>query len=194
MGVGRRQVLLGGLGLGLAATAAGPRGSSAREDSELGAFSTYGIVPAGGELDQTATLQLAADQAAETGTPLFLPAGIYSTSRLTLEIRHPDRRRAGTVDPALSRRRRAAEPRRRGECAAGRPGARRRRQAARRRRRAARRDRGEASRSRRLPLRQQHRERRALEQSVGLDQGLRDRRHRQSRPVQRRRRRPRDRA
>ena len=41
--------------------------------------------PAGGDLDQTATLQLAADQAAETGTPLFLPAGVYSTSRLTLK-------------------------------------------------------------------------------------------------------------
>jgi uncharacterized secreted repeat protein (TIGR03808 family) len=83
MAVGRRQVLLGGLGLGLAA--AGPRGASAREDAELEAFSTYGIVPAGGEIDQTATLQLAADQAAEAGTPLFLPAGVYSTSRLTLK-------------------------------------------------------------------------------------------------------------
>jgi uncharacterized secreted repeat protein (TIGR03808 family) len=85
MGVGRRQVLLGGLGLGLAAATAGPRGSSAREDSELGGFSTYGVVPAGGEIDQTATLQLAADQAAETGTPLFLPAGVYSTSRVALK-------------------------------------------------------------------------------------------------------------
>jgi uncharacterized secreted repeat protein (TIGR03808 family) len=85
MGVGRRQVLLGGLGLGLAAATAGPRGSSAREDSELGGFSTYGVVPAAGEIDQTATLQLAADQAAETGTPLFLPAGVYSTSRLALK-------------------------------------------------------------------------------------------------------------
>jgi hypothetical protein len=83
MGVGRRQVLLGGLGLGLAATA-GPRLASAHDDTELPqAF--YGIVPAGGELDQTATLQLAADQAAESGTPLFLPAGVYSTSRLTLK-------------------------------------------------------------------------------------------------------------
>ena len=85
MGVGRRQVLLGGLGLGLAAATAGPRGSSAREDSELGGFSSYGVVPAGGEIDQTATLQLAADQAAETGRPLFLPAGVYSASRLTLK-------------------------------------------------------------------------------------------------------------
>ena len=85
MGVGRRQVLLGGLGLGLAASAAGPRLGAAREETDLAAFSTYGIVPAGGELDQTSTLQLAADQAAESGTPLFLPAGIYSTSRLTLK-------------------------------------------------------------------------------------------------------------
>jgi uncharacterized secreted repeat protein (TIGR03808 family) len=85
MGVGRRQILLGGLGLGLATTAAGPRVSAAREETDLAAFSTYGVVPAGGELDQTATLQLAADQAAETGLPLFLPAGIYSTSRLTLK-------------------------------------------------------------------------------------------------------------
>ena len=85
MGVGRRQVLLGGLGLGLAATA-GPRLTSAHDDTELPqGLSTYGIVPAGGELDQTATLQLAADQAAESGTPLFLPAGLYSNSRLTLK-------------------------------------------------------------------------------------------------------------
>lgn len=85
MGVGRRQVLVGGLGLGLAA-AAGPRLAASREETDAPqAFSTYGIVPGGGEIDQTATLQLAADDAAETGTPLFLPAGIYSTSRLTLK-------------------------------------------------------------------------------------------------------------
>ncbi len=60
-------------------------GALPARNSELGAFSTYGVVPAGGEIDQTATLQLAADQAAETGTPLFIPAGIYSTSRLALK-------------------------------------------------------------------------------------------------------------
>jgi uncharacterized secreted repeat protein (TIGR03808 family) len=71
--------------LGLAA-AAGPRIAAARDAGDAPqAFSTYGIVPAGGEIDQTATLQLAADEAAETGTPLFLPAGTYSTSRLTLK-------------------------------------------------------------------------------------------------------------
>jgi len=85
MSVGRRQLLMGGLGLGLAA-AAGPRMAASREETDAPqAFSTYGIVPGGGEIDQTATLQLAADDAAETGTPLFLSAGIYSTSRLTLK-------------------------------------------------------------------------------------------------------------
>lgn len=85
MGVGRRHVLMGGLGLGLA-TAAGPRLAAGREEADIPqAFSTYGIVPGGGEIDQTATLQLAADDAAQSGTPLFLPAGIYSTSRLTLK-------------------------------------------------------------------------------------------------------------
>ena len=85
MGVGRRELLIGTLGFGVAA-AAGPRAANAGDaaDNPQG-FSTYGILPAGGDLDQTATLQLAADQAAETGTPLFLPAGVYSTSRLTLK-------------------------------------------------------------------------------------------------------------
>jgi uncharacterized secreted repeat protein (TIGR03808 family) len=86
MGVGRRQVLLGAFGIGIAAAAAGPRLAAARDEGEsLAGFSTYGIVPGGGEIDQTATLQLAADAAAESGTPLFLPAGVYSTSRLALK-------------------------------------------------------------------------------------------------------------
>ena len=68
------------------AAASGPRDAGARDDTDNPqGFSTYGIVPAGGDLDQTATLQLAADEAAATGTPLFLPAGIYSTSPLTLK-------------------------------------------------------------------------------------------------------------
>jgi uncharacterized secreted repeat protein (TIGR03808 family) len=85
MGVGRRDLLLGGLGFGLAALA-GPRPAIAREETGLpAALSTYGIAPGGGEIDQTATLQLAADEAAQSGTPLFLPAGVYSTSRLKLK-------------------------------------------------------------------------------------------------------------
>jgi uncharacterized secreted repeat protein (TIGR03808 family) len=86
MRLGRRQVLLGSMGFGLAATVAGPRLAAARDETNLPqAFSTYGIVPGGGEVDQTATLQLAADEAAESGTPLFLPGGIYSTSTLNLK-------------------------------------------------------------------------------------------------------------
>ena len=74
-------------GWGLASPPPRPARAAAlpARNSELGGFSTYGVVPAGGEIDQTATLQLAADQAAETGTPLFLPAGVYSTSRLALK-------------------------------------------------------------------------------------------------------------
>ncbi|MGZ8401530.1 MAG: TIGR03808 family TAT-translocated repetitive protein, partial [Methyloceanibacter sp.] len=76
--------MLAGLGAGLA-VATGPRLARARAEVDVPqAFSTYGLVPGGG-IDQTASLQEAADQAAQSGTPLFLPAGLYSTSRLTLK-------------------------------------------------------------------------------------------------------------
>jgi uncharacterized secreted repeat protein (TIGR03808 family) len=81
MAVGRRELLLGGVGLGLA-VAAGPRAGFAQDSGLCGAQS---IAPGGGAIDQTAALQEAADAAAETGAPLFLPAGIYSTARLTLK-------------------------------------------------------------------------------------------------------------
>lgn len=85
MTVGRRDLLIGSLGFSFAA-AAGPRGAGARDAAgNPQGFSTYGIVAGGGDIDQTATLQLAVDEAAETGTPLFLPGGIYSTSRLKLK-------------------------------------------------------------------------------------------------------------
>ncbi len=84
MGIGRRDVLLAGVGLGLAV--AGPRASAAQNDPDLPqGYCTHGIGPGGGAIDQTAMLQSAADAAARTGTPLFLPAGIYSTSKLTLK-------------------------------------------------------------------------------------------------------------
>jgi uncharacterized secreted repeat protein (TIGR03808 family) len=83
MTVGRRQVMLGTLGLSVA-VAAGPRLSGARETEAPQPFSTYGVVPGGG-IDQTATLQEAADAAAATSTPLFLPAGTYATNPLTLK-------------------------------------------------------------------------------------------------------------
>jgi uncharacterized secreted repeat protein (TIGR03808 family) len=81
MAVGRRELLLGGVGLGLA-VAAGPRAGFAQDSGLCGAQS---IAPGGGAIDQTAMLQEAADTAAQTGAPLFLPAGIYSTAKLTLK-------------------------------------------------------------------------------------------------------------
>ena len=84
MGIGRRQMLLGGLSIGVA-TAGGPRQSLSRKEIELEAFSTYGVVPGGGELDQTATLQDACDRAAQSGIPFFLPAGSYRTGTLELK-------------------------------------------------------------------------------------------------------------
>ena len=75
---------VGGLGAGLAA-ATGPRAVEAREEPELPQpFNTYGIVP-GGDIDQTASLQEAADKAAASATPFFLPPGNYTTSKLTLK-------------------------------------------------------------------------------------------------------------
>jgi uncharacterized secreted repeat protein (TIGR03808 family) len=83
MTVGRRQLMLGTLGFGLA-VAAGPRGAYARAADNSQRASTYGVVPGGG-IDQTATLQQAVDAAAKSGTPLFLPAGTYATDRLELK-------------------------------------------------------------------------------------------------------------
>ena len=84
MTIGRRDLMLGGLGAGLAA-ATGPRDAAAREEPDLPQpFSTYGIVPGGG-IDQTASLQEAADKAAASGTPFFLPPGNYTTYKLTLK-------------------------------------------------------------------------------------------------------------
>jgi uncharacterized secreted repeat protein (TIGR03808 family) len=82
MAVGRREVLLGGLGL---AMAAGPRAGLAQDTGLLQACSTQSVAAGGGAIDQTAALQAAADAAAATGAPLFLPAGIYSTAKLSLK-------------------------------------------------------------------------------------------------------------
>src|SRR5262245_43212056 len=84
MAVGRRELLLGGVGLGLA-VAAGPRASRAQDDGFLQACGAQSVAPGGGAIDQTASLQAAADAAAQTGAPLFLPAGIYSAAKLTLK-------------------------------------------------------------------------------------------------------------
>jgi polygalacturonase len=73
-------MILSGLGLGVA-FAAGPRLAHAR----WAVASTFGVMPAGGAVDQTAMLQQAIDAAAKSGEPLFLPPGIYSTRRLELK-------------------------------------------------------------------------------------------------------------
>jgi putative cofactor-binding repeat protein len=79
MMIHRRDVILASLGLGLALVAP-PRWPRARE-----AGVALSISPAGGRADQTAALQQAADAAAKSGTPLFLPPGIYATNRLRLQ-------------------------------------------------------------------------------------------------------------
>ena len=81
MDVRRRQLMLAGLGLGVV-TMVAPRLLSARATEP---FDTFGIEPGGGETDQTAMLQRAIDAAAHSGTTLVIPAGIYSTRRLTLK-------------------------------------------------------------------------------------------------------------
>jgi polygalacturonase len=79
MSVSRRDLVLAGLGLGVA-FAAGSRVARAHWATP----STFGVTPLGGNVDQTTMLQQAADAAAVSGTPLFLPRGIYSTRQLVL--------------------------------------------------------------------------------------------------------------
>ncbi|MGZ5862521.1 MAG: hypothetical protein ACXWKB_04440 [Methyloceanibacter sp.] len=55
------------VGLGVA-IATGPRIASAPDTEGPQPVSTYGVMPGGG-IDQTATLQEAADAAAKSGTP-----------------------------------------------------------------------------------------------------------------------------
>jgi putative cofactor-binding repeat protein len=77
--VSRRDLILAGLGLGVA-VAAGPRVGHAWRTIP----GTLGVTPLGGAIDQTAMLQSAIDAAAKSRIPLFLPPGIYSTRRLAL--------------------------------------------------------------------------------------------------------------
>lgn len=79
MTLSRRDMILSGLRLGIA-VAAGP--SFAR--ASWAVPNTFGVMPAGGTVDQTSMLQEAIDAAAELRTPLFLPPGLYSTGRLEL--------------------------------------------------------------------------------------------------------------
>jgi putative cofactor-binding repeat protein len=79
MMIHRRDLILASLSLGLALVAP-PRWPRARE-----AGVAHRISPAGGRAHQTAALQIAANAAAKSGTPLFLPPGVYATNRLRLQ-------------------------------------------------------------------------------------------------------------
>jgi hypothetical protein len=72
MAVDRRNGMLA-LGLRGRACRRAPRRQRLRDGYP---FSTFGLVPGGGAIDQTATLQEAADAAAQSGIPLFLSAAI----------------------------------------------------------------------------------------------------------------------
>ncbi|MEG6510131.1 TIGR03808 family TAT-translocated repetitive protein [Methyloligella sp. 2.7D] len=74
----RRDLMLGSLGAGLA-LAAGVGRADAQE-----ANSVLELTPAGGTVDQTASLQDAIDRAAKSGEALTLPPGIFGTGPLTL--------------------------------------------------------------------------------------------------------------
>jgi uncharacterized secreted repeat protein (TIGR03808 family) len=86
MSLGRRDLMLAGASLGLA-VAAGARPSQAKPLGQDGSApsSSYGLVPGGGKLDQTASLQVAIEQSVFSGTPLFIPPGTYKTGSLRLK-------------------------------------------------------------------------------------------------------------
>jgi uncharacterized secreted repeat protein (TIGR03808 family) len=74
MEIARRQMMLASLSFGLTALAL-PVMPRAREATMAG----------GDTIDQTAALQAAIDRAALSGNPLILPAGLYTTGRLSLK-------------------------------------------------------------------------------------------------------------
>jgi Right handed beta helix region len=84
MSMRRRDVILAGLGLGIAHVV-GLRWTRAAQPATALPAGTYGVVPDGGVADQTAALQRAADAAALSGRPLFLAPGVYATSRIELK-------------------------------------------------------------------------------------------------------------
>jgi len=82
MPIDRRNLMLGSFGAGLALSASS---AAAAETSDAPLpQSSFDVVPAGGELDQSATLQLAIQNAASSGTVLTLPAGVYAVGGLDL--------------------------------------------------------------------------------------------------------------
>ncbi len=84
MPIDRRDLMLGSFGAGLAMSAGAGAASAAETADAPAPQSTFDIVPAGGELDQSATIQLAIQKAASSGSVLTLPAGIYAVGGLDL--------------------------------------------------------------------------------------------------------------
>ncbi len=87
MGFDRRQIMIGGFGVGAGlAAAAGPRVASARgAETRTGSHSVFdhGVRP-GVKSSQTDKLQKAIDAAARAGAILHIPAGVYTTGKLIL--------------------------------------------------------------------------------------------------------------
>ncbi len=83
----RRQMMIGGVGLGAGlAAAAGPRAASAQSAGSGGSSKSvvdYGVRP-GAETDQTRQFQAAIDDAATSGQILHIPAGEYRVGDLQL--------------------------------------------------------------------------------------------------------------
>ncbi|MGI9385241.1 MAG: TIGR03808 family TAT-translocated repetitive protein [Methyloligellaceae bacterium] len=82
----RRQMMIGGLGIGAGATAAaGPREARAQAVlAQLDTATSFGVRPDASD-DQTGPVQTAMDASALSGTPVFLPAGRYRVGRLRLK-------------------------------------------------------------------------------------------------------------
>lgn len=87
MTLDRRQMMIGGLGVGTGlAAVAGPRVSPAQAAAAAGIAKSvidHGVEP-GVDRDQTATLQKTIDDAVKAGVVLHFPAGEYQVSALSL--------------------------------------------------------------------------------------------------------------
>lgn len=86
MALDRRQMMIGGFGIGAGVTAAaGPRDAAARTAlAQLESATSFGVRPDAAD-DQTGPVQTALDASSLTGTPVFLPAGSYRVGRLRLK-------------------------------------------------------------------------------------------------------------
>ncbi len=87
MKLARRDLMLGSAGLGLALAAGSARAGTQPQDVATVSkpMSSFGLVPGSGKLDQSASLQMAIEQAVFSSTPLFIPAGTYTTGTLRLK-------------------------------------------------------------------------------------------------------------